>query len=332
MPEFRLSEPIVGRVRTPAHRPRGIANVDGLELKPGAESATPTAGAEHPSDPAAPGSGGGRGLRFFGPTPRWRLLDLGELWRFRELLWMLAFRDIQVRYRQAVVGVAWVVLQPLSTALVFVLLFGLLGHVPTDEAVPYGVFILPGVVLWQLFAGTFSAATGSLVGNQGLIGKVYFPRLLLPLGAAVANLVDFLVGFAVVAVVMAGYGIAPSWAVVLLPAFVLLAVAAGLACGVWGAALNALYRDTGLLVPFLLQLGFFFSPVVYSTARLIPEQWRAVHMLNPMVGVVGGFRWCLFGGPAPVAAVAVAVVVTGVTLVTGLVYFRRVEGVLADRI
>jgi lipopolysaccharide transport system permease protein len=259
-------------------------------------------------------------------------LNLLELWRYRELLWMLALRDLKVRYRQAIVGVAWVVLQPLSTALVFVVLFGLLGHTPATGGVPYGVFVLPGVVLWQLFASTITQATGSLVLNQNLIGKVFFPRLILPVAPAITNLVDFTVGLVVILCVSAAYGIAPAWGIVFLPLFVLLGLTAALALGIWGAALNAMYRDTGLLVPFLLQVGFFLSPVIYSADVLIPERWRAFLLLNPMSGVVSGFRWSLLGGEPPIQALAVSVVVTGLALVTGLAYFRRVEGVLADRI
>ena len=285
-----------------------------------------------PSPSSNPRAGERPQLQFFGPTPRWRLLDLRELWRCRELLWMLALRDIKVRYRQAIVGMAWVVLQPLSTAFVFVMLFGLLGHVPTDSARPYGVFVLTGVVLWQLFAGICTQATSSLVANQNLLGKVFFPRLLLPLGTTIANLVDFGVGLIVLVCVLAVYGIAPTWRVAFLPVFVLFAITIGLAFGIWGAALNAMYRDTGLLVPFLLQLGFFFSPVVYSTATLVPEQWQTVHFLNPMVGVVSGFRWSLLGGEGPTWSLAASAGVMLLVLITGLIYFRRVEGVLADRI
>lgn len=272
------------------------------------------------------------GLEYFGPSSGWRLLDLRELWRFRELIWILAYRDLKVRYRQAVVGVAWVVLQPLATALVFVLLFGLLGKTPDVGGIPYGVFVLPGVVLWQLFANIVGQGTMCLVVNQILIGKVYFPRIALPLSVAVTALVDFAVGAVVVAVVMAAYGDVPGWQVVLAPVFVLLGLIAAIALALWTSALNAIYRDTGYAVPFLLQMGMFVSPVVYSTV-LIPARWKPVLELNPMTGVIEGFRWSLFGsGSFPAEPLLIGSAATAVVFLTGLWYFRRVEGYLADRI
>jgi lipopolysaccharide transport system permease protein len=302
----------------------------GPELKPtgsavGGSESTPTL-------PPAPTGAPTPGLQYYGPTPLWQLLDVREFWRFRDLLWVLAVRDLKVKYRQAVVGVAWVVLQPLGMSLVFVVLFGLLGHNPATGAVPYGVFVLPGVLLWQLFAGTVAQATGSLVANQNLIGKVFFPRLILPAAAAVAALVDFAVGLVVVAVVLAAYGIAPDGTLVFAPLFVALALLVALAVGAWTSALNAIYRDTGFAVPFALQLGMFLSPVVYATDVLIPERWRPLLALNPMTGALDGFRWSLFGGPFPVLTVGLGVATTAVVLLSGLWYFRRVEGYLADRI
>lgn len=273
------------------------------------------------------------GLVYFGPPPRWRLVNLREIVRFRELLWVLALRDLKVKYRQAVVGVAWVVIQPLATALVFVLLFGLLGKTPATEGTPYGVFVLPGVVLWQLFAGTVAQATGCLVANQALIGKVYFPRLILPLAAAVNAVIDFLVGLGVVAGVLLAYGIAPAWTVVFAPAFALLALAFGVALGALLSALNAIYRDTGFAVPFALQIGMFVSPVIYATEVLVPERWRPLLWLNPLTGALDGFRWALFGTTAfPLESVLIGTATAAVSLAAGLTYFRRVEGYLADRI
>ncbi|QJX00485.1 ABC transporter permease [Frigoriglobus tundricola] len=272
------------------------------------------------------------GLQYHGAVARWRLLDLRELWRYRDLLGMLAVRDLKVKYRQAVIGVAWSVIQPLATALIFVLLFGLLGNTPAAGGVPYGVFVLPGVVLWQLFAGSVGQMTGCLVANQNLIGKVYFPRLVLPLAVLVAALVDFAVGLAVVGGVFAVYGVVPAWTLVFAPLFVLLGSVSALAVGAWMSALNAIYRDTGFAVPFALQIGFFLSPVVYATDVLIPERWRPLVALNPMTGAVDGFRWALFGGPFPTLTVLLGAGAAAVVLVSGLWYFRRVEGYLADRI
>lgn len=273
------------------------------------------------------------GLQYFGPPPPWRLVNLREIVRFRELLWVLALRDLKVKYRQAVVGVAWVVIQPLATALVFVLLFGLLGKTPATEGTPYGVFVLPGVVLWQLFANTVAQATGCLVANQNLIGKVYFPRLILPLAAAANSVIDFVVGLVVVAGVLVVYGIAPAWTVVFAPAFVVLALAAAVAVSALTSALNAIYRDVGFAVPFALQIGMFVSPVIYATDVLIPERWRLLLCLNPMTGALEGFRWALFGNTAfPTESVAIGTATATISLAAGLTYFRRVEGYLADRI
>ncbi len=289
------------------------------------------------STAALPASGARAGgtdpeLQYHGAVARWRLLDLRELWRFRDLLWMLAVRDLKVKYRQAVIGVAWSVIQPLATALIFVLLFGLMGNTPAAGGLPYGVFVLPGVVLWQLFAGSVSQMTGCLVANQNLIGKVYFPRLVLPLAVATAALVDFAVGLAVVGVVLAIYGVVPAGTIVFAPLFVAFGLVTALAIGAWTSALNAIYRDTGFAVPFALQIGFFVSPVIYATDVLIPERWRPLVALNPMTGAVDGFRWALFGGPFPALTVLLGCVTATVVLLSGLWYFRRVEGYLADRI
>jgi len=263
----------------------------------------------------------------------WGLADIRELWRFRELFRALAVRDLKVKYRQTVIGVAWALIQPLATALVFVMLFGLLGHVPASGDLPYGLFVLPGVVFWHLFAGVLTQATTSLVANQNLIGKVYFPRLILPAAASATAVVDFAVGLAVVGGVMAYFGVTPGWGVVFAPAFVLLGLLTALAAGAWMSALNAIYRDAGFVIPFVLQIGFFVSPVVYATDVLIPDRWQPLLALNPMTGVLEGFRWSLFGrGPFPTGPVLIGAAVTAVILTGGLWYFRRVEGYLADRI
>lgn len=272
-------------------------------------------------------------LVYFGARRPWALVDVRELWQFRGLLWALAERDIKVKYRQTLVGIAWAVLQPLATSLVFVLLFGLLGRVPAAGDVPYGLVVLSGVVIWQLFATTLAQATTSLVLNQNLIGKVFFPRLVLPLATAVPALVDFAVGLVVLAGVMAYYGIAPPWQVVFLPGFVLLALLTALAAGVWTAALNAIYRDVGYVIPFVLQVGFFVTPVVYATDVLIPERWRPLLALNPMTGVLDGFRWALLGrDDFPAVTLLTSAAVLAAVLAGGLMYFRRVEGYVADRI
>jgi lipopolysaccharide transport system permease protein len=265
--------------------------------------------------------------------PAWMLVNFAELWRYRELFWAIVLRDIKVRYRQTLVGVAWAVLQPLTTALIFVLLFGLLGKVPADVALPYGLFVFPGVIIWQMFSGTLSHATVSLVGNQQLLSKVYFPRLILPLTSVVLNLLDFMVGFVVLIGLFCYYGIAPPWTIVLLPFFILYAAIAALSFGIWLAALNAMYRDVGHLVPFLMQIGFFLTPVVYAANTLVPARWQPFLAMNPMVGVVEGFRWAVLGtGDMPVMLLCLSGLMLGLILLGGLAYFRRIEGVIADSI
>jgi lipopolysaccharide transport system permease protein len=276
-------------------------------------------------DPAA-------GLTFHEPAAPVRFRDLLDVWRYRELLLLLTARDLTVRYRQAVIGVAWAVLQPLATVGVFLTLFALLGKRPAAGDAPYPLVVLTGALPWQLFAGTVNYAGVTLVHNAGLIGKVYFPRVLLPAAAALTNLVDFAIGGVALAAGLVYFGVAPGWPMLFLPAVVLLAVLTSLGVGLWAAALNALYRDVGILVPFLLQLGFFVTPVMYESAALVPPSYRPLVALNPMVGVVEGFRWAVLGGDPPVLSVAVAAAVAGAVLAGGWAYFRRVERVLTDRI
>ena len=276
-------------------------------------------------DPAA-------GLTVYEAAAPLRFRDLAAVWQYRELLLILAARDLKVRYRQTAVGVAWAVLQPLATAAVFLTLFTLLGRVPATEGVPYPLVVLAGLVPWQLFAGTVVYATNSLTHNIPLISKVYFPRVLLPMAGALTNIADFGVGCVVLAAGMAYYGVAPGWPVVALPLVVVLLVAAAMAVGMWVSALNALYRDIGIVIPFLLQIGFFVTPVMYESAALVPPAYRPLAALNPMVGIVEGFRWALLGGEPPVLSLGLAVVGVAVVLTGGLFYFRRVERFLVDRI
>ncbi len=261
-----------------------------------------------------------------------RWFDWREVWRYRELVWTLASRDIKVRYRQALVGMAWIILQPLIQVVIFSSLFGRLLTKPDDGGVPYEVSTFCGLLLWTLFATTVGSATNCLVDYRHLLTKVYFPRITLPLSACLRPLVDFGVGGAVLVVVMAWYRIVPTVALLALPGVVLLTVLAALSLGLWLSALNAHYRDFGIVIPFALQMGFFISPVVYS-ASLIPAEWRWLYGLNPMASLLEAFRWSLFGvgGPGPVE-ILMSVLVTLLVLVTGEWYFRRVERFLADRI
>lgn len=255
-------------------------------------------------------------------------LQLDRLWAYRELLYFLVWRDVKVRYKQTALGVAWIVLQPLLTTLIFTVLFGLLLDVPSGDA-PYPVFALAGLIPWQYFAGALSRTSASLVGNAHLITKVYFPRLIIPLTGVLSGLIDFAIGFVLLAVMLVVYGIRPSPAVVLLPAFLLLAMATALGFGLWLAALNVRYRDIGYLVPFFTQIWLYATPVAYGSA-LIPERYRWLLGLNPMTGVVEGFRWALLGQAPPGRLFALSVTITTVVLVSGLVYFRRTERTFAD--
>lgn len=254
-------------------------------------------------------------------------LGLGELWAYRELLYFLVWRNVKVRYKQAAIGVAWVVLQPVLTATLFTLIFGVLLDAPS-RGVPYPVFFLAGLVLWQLFAASLAEAGNSLVLNEQLVTKIYFPRLLLPMAAVFASLVDFAISLVILAVLVVAFGVVPPIAVLTLPLFVVLTLAAALGAGFWLSALNVRYRDVQAAIPFLTQFLFFATPLVYATT-LIPEPWQILAGLNPMAGAVEGFRWALLGVDLPLLT-AVSVVVAVTLLATGLVYFRRTERTFAD--
>jgi lipopolysaccharide transport system permease protein len=269
------------------------------------------------------------------PSRGWRAIDLREIWRYRELLWFLTLRDVKLRYKQTALGVAWAVLQPLFTMLVFTIFFGKLGKLPSDGR-PYALFVLAALLPWQLFAYALTQSSNSLVAEQRLITKVYFPRLIVPVASVLSGLVDFLVAFALLALTMAagpmlGWGrVVPSWAAMTLPAFVLFAVLTALAVGLWLSALNVRYRDVRYTIPFLTQFWMFLTPIAYP-ASLVPPPYRPLYGLNPMSGVVEGFRWALLATDAPdwgLMAVSAGVVL--VLLAGGVLYFRRMERTFAD--
>lgn len=263
------------------------------------------------------------------PSRGWISLKLHELWQYRELLFFLAWRDVKVRYKQAVLGIAWAMIQPLMTMVIFSLIFGQLAKLPS-EGVPYPVFSYCGLLPWQLFAGALQKGGTSLVGNAHLITKVYFPRLIIPISAAVAGLVDFVISFVVLFGLMIYFGIAPSWSIFWIPLFVLFTLLTALAVGLWVSALNVQYRDVQHMIPFVVQAWMFISPVAYSV-ELIPQgSWRILYGINPLTGVIQGFRWGLLGGYPPDELMAVSVVVVGVLLLSGLFYFKRMEKTFAD--
>jgi len=263
------------------------------------------------------------------PSHGWVIPELRDLWEYRELLYFLVWRDVKVRYKQTALGVAWVVLQPLATTLMFTVIFGNLAKIPSEN-MPYAVFSLAGLVPWNVFAGALSRGGVSLVGSAHLISKVYFPRLVIPVASVLGGLVDLAIVFALLLGLMLFFGIVPTAAIVTLPLFLLLALATALGVSLWLAALNVQYRDVGYLIPFLAQLWMYATPVVYP-ASMIPEQWRILYGLNPMTGVVEGFRWALFGtGQAPGLMLAVSVLTVLVLLVSGAFFFQRMEETFAD--
>jgi lipopolysaccharide transport system permease protein len=255
-------------------------------------------------------------------------LNLGDVWAYHELLYFLIWRDVKVRYKQTVLGAVWAILQPGMTMVVFSVIFGRLAEMPS-EGVPYPVFAFTALLPWQLFAYALTESSNSLVGSQSLITKVYFPRLVIPIAAVLAGLVDFAIAFVALLALMWYYGIAPTVAIVWLPLFILLAIVTALAVGLWLSSLNVKYRDVRYVIPFLTQLWLFVTPVAYPSS-LVPERWRALFGLNPMAGVVEGFRWALLGQAPPGPLLLVSVVVVAVLLVGGLMYFRQMERTFAD--
>jgi lipopolysaccharide transport system permease protein len=263
------------------------------------------------------------------PTGRFVPLQLGVLWEYRELLYFLTWRDIKVRYKQTLLGAAWAVLQPFFTMLIFSLFFGRLAKIPSD-GVPYPLFCYTALVPWTFFSTGLLQSANSLVGNTNLLRKVYFPRLTIPIAAVAAMAVDFACAFVVLIGMMAFYGTVPSLNVVWLPAFVLLAFAAALGVGLWLSALNVKFRDIKYVVPFLVQFWLFATPIAYPSS-LLSEPWKTVYGLNPMVGVVEGFRWALLGtATAPGPLFAASGLATLVLLVSGAFYFRHMERSFAD--
>jgi len=263
------------------------------------------------------------------PASGWLALNLAELWEYRELLYFLIWRDLKVRYRQTAIGVAWVVIQPLVTTAIFAVIFGRLAGLPS-EGVPYPVFVFAALLPWQMFSGAISRAAVSLVSNANLVTKVYFPRLLVPLAAVLSGLVDLTVFLVILAGMMGWYRVTPSWAVLTLPLLVLVVVLAAVAIGILLAALNVRYRDVQQAVPFLIQIWFLASPVAYSASLVPAGPWRVLYNLNPMTGVIQGFRWALLGKGPPDPLTWISLAATVVLLVGGLLYFRRFEDSFAD--
>ncbi len=262
------------------------------------------------------------------PISGWVPIDLKEIWEYRELLQTFVVRDIKVRYKQTALGAAWAVIQPLFMMVVFTLFFGKLAKIPS-EGIPYPIFSYAALLPWTLFAEGLSRSTGSMISNAGIMTKVYFPRLIMPISGVISPLVDFAIAFVILLGMMLYFGFYPTVNIIWLPAFILLALATSLGVGLWLSALNVQYRDFQYTLPFIIQLWLFASPVVYPSS-LLPEPYRMIYGLNPMAGVIEGFRWALLGTSPPSSMVAVSVVVVIAILISGAFYFRRMEKTFAD--
>jgi lipopolysaccharide transport system permease protein len=256
-----------------------------------------------------------------------------DLWKFRELFMVLAWRDIAVRYKQTVIGAAWALIRPFLTMIVFTLIFGKLANLPSDGVAPYPLLVFAGLLPWSFFSMAIDGASSSLVNNSNLIGKVYFPRLIVPIASVTVAFVDFLISFVILVALMVWYQFTPDWRVLLLPAFVIVAFTASVGIGLWITALNVKYRDFRFIIPFIVQLGLYVSPVGFSS-NIIPDHWRLVYSLNPIVGVIDGFRWCLLGGTSHLflPGIALSVGVGALLLWFGMRQFRRMEKSFADLI
>jgi lipopolysaccharide transport system permease protein len=253
-----------------------------------------------------------------------------DLWAYRELFYFLAWRDVLVRYKQTVIGVAWSVLRPLLTMAVFTVVFGKLAKLPSDS-IPYPLLVFSAMLPWQFFSNALSESSMSLVSNANLISKVYFPRLIIPAGSVIVSLVDFLISFGILIILMLWFQFVPALQIVTLPLFILMAFAASLGFGLWITSLNVKYRDFRYVIPFIVQFGLYISPVGFSST-IVPEKWRLLYSINPMVGVIDGFRWAILGGETALywPGFLLSAIVIVVVLITGIAYFRKMERTFAD--
>lgn len=286
---------------------------------------------------------GATSLRLVAESPQERVLILEpgraeknywrDLWHYRELFLILAWRDISVRYKQTIIGVAWAIIRPFLTMVVFSVVFGGLAKLPSDGNAPYPLMVFAAMLPWSLFSTSLGEASNSLIGNANLISKVYFPRLIVPTATVVTAFVDFLISFVILAGMMVYYRYAPGWNMLLLPLFIMLALLASLGPGLWITALNVKYRDFRYVIPFVVQFGLYVSPVGFSSS-VIPEQWRLLYSLNPMVSVIDGFRWCILGGDSPIywPGFALSLTIVAFFLWLGISQFRKMEKTFADMI
>jgi lipopolysaccharide transport system permease protein len=253
-----------------------------------------------------------------------------DIWRYRELFYFLAWRDILVRYKQTVIGIAWALIRPFLTMVVFTIVFGNFAKLPS-EGVPYPILVFAALLPWQFFANALTDASGSLISDSSLISKIYFPRLIIPSSSVITGFVDFLISAVILAGLMLWYGFIPGWRMVVLPLFIVIAFALAMGAGLWLAALNVKYRDFRYVVPFIVQFGLYISPVGFSSS-IVPDKWRILYSLNPMVGVIDGFRWAILGGDVRIfwPGFIVSILLVFILLVTGILYFRKTEKTFAD--
>jgi len=270
---------------------------------------------------------------YIKPSTGFAALNLRDLWMYRELVYFMVWREVKVRYKQTMLGAAWAIIQPVMNMIVFSVLFGSIAKLPTDGNIPYPIFTFTALLPWQLFVGALNQASRSLTANQNMVTKIYFPRLVLPLASILSGLVDFVIAFVILIGLMVYYRVTPSinviWA---LPLLLLLAIVTALGVALWLSAINVQYRDVNYALPFLTQFWFFITPVAYSS-NLISDKWQLIYSLNPMAGVVNGFRWALLGvGNGPDAGLWISAIVSVVFLISGLFYFRNMEKTFADTI
>jgi len=256
-----------------------------------------------------------------------------DLWRYRELFLILAWRDISVRYKQTIIGILWAIIRPFLTMVVFTVIFGRIAKLPSDGNAPYALMVFAAMLPWSLFSNALSESSNSLISNANLIGKVYFPRLIIPAATLVTAFIDFLISFIILIGMMVYYQFAPGWHMLFLPFFIILALLASLGPGLWITALNVKYRDFRYIIPFVVQFGLYISPVGFSS-KVVPEQWRMLYNLNPMVGVIDGFRWCILGGNSPIYIPGFLLSLAIITffLYLGVSRFRKMEKTFADLI
>ncbi|WP_315786669.1 ABC transporter permease [Fischerella sp. JS2] len=254
-----------------------------------------------------------------------------DLWKYRELFYFLAWRDILVRYKQTVIGMAWALIRPFLTMVVFTVVFGNLAKLPSEGDTPYPILVYAAMLPWQFFSGALSECSNSLINNANLLSKVYFPRLIVPTSAVIVSFVDFMISGMILLGLMAWYNFVPDWRILILPLFILIAFAASMGAGLWLAALTVEYRDFRYVVPFIVQFGLYISPVGFSS-KIVPEQWRLLYSLNPMVAVIDGFRWAILGGESQIylPGFALSLVIVVLLLGSGIWYFRKMERTFAD--